>query len=328
MNILADSRWMGNTGIGRVYAELISRVPEELSIVGIDNSFPLGNPLSPMFLTREIASRSKLDAFYSPSYMPPLYSKVPFVITIHDLNHLYFYSAFHKFYLKNIIGSLAKKASKVITVSNFTKRELVEKLELDANKIEVIYNGVDGAFINNQESYNLAKPYFLYVGNRRSYKNLVRTIEAFAIAKISNDFIFAITGTEDLLLKETINRLGLEKRVVFLGFISEADLPKLYRGAYALLFVSLMEGFGLPILESMASGTPVLTSNVSSLPEIGGDAVLVVDPYSVSEIVSGIETLVDKGDLYFKLVQKGYERVKTFDWAVTANKTWNVIKNQ
>src|SRR5690606_27639078 len=147
---------------------------------------------------------------------------------------------------------------------------------------------------------------FLYVGNRRINKNIPAMLVAFSQAKISKDFIFLLTGNPDPDLIVLISKLRITSRVRFLGFVKEEDLPKLYKGAFATLFVSLMEGFGLPLIESMASGTPVLISNESALPEIAAGAALGVNPYEVDAITQGIERLVNEPELYKTYIEKGY----------------------
>src|SRR5690606_4821389 len=148
---------------------------------------------------------------------------------------------------------------------------------------------------------------------------------AFAQAKIPKDFVFLLTGNPNPELIVLLSKLRISKRVRFLGFVQEAELPKLYKGAYATMFVSLMEGFGLPVIESMASGTPVLTSSESSLPEIAGDAALCVSPYDVEAITDGINRLVSEKELYNGLVERGLRRARDFSWQTTAQDTWDTI---
>lgn len=322
--VLMDNRWSGDTGIGRLCREVIKYAPEEVNCSFVSSSMGLGNMFSPLMLAREI-KKSGADVFYSPSFMPPLYSSVPFIFTVHDLMHLFYYSGLHRFYYQQVIARLAKKAKTVITVSHFSKQQLVDLLKIKEESIKVIYNGVDEAFSANKEVYFMDRPYFLYVGNRRKNKNLPAMLTAFAQANIPQEFIFILTGNPDPELMELLETLGITDRVRFFGFVNEADLPKLYKGAYATLFVSLMEGFGLPLIESMASGTPVLTSNESALPEIAENAALCVPPSDVGAIAKGIERLVKDKKLYEEFVDKGYERARAFSWKATAEETWNVI---
>jgi len=325
MKLLVDNRWAGDTGIGRVYKEVMQRTPAGFTIELIRGKFSLGSPLGPYKLYDEI-KRNKVDGFYSPSFMPPLSSKVPFVITIHDLNHLYFYTKFHKYYLKYVIGHLAKFAHKIITVSDFAKNEIIDKLKISDDKIKVIPNGIDQSFINNIDIYDYEDPYFLYIGNRRSYKNIDRMLAGFSAANIPSEFKILMSGHLDKSLEDLISKHKLSGRVVCIGFITESELPKIYRGAFALLFVSLMEGFGLPVLEAMASDTPVITSNTTALSEIAGNSASKVNPYSIDEIAGAIENLVNDSTYYQQLISAGRSQVKKFSWEITASETWNVIK--
>lgn len=323
-NILIDGRWDGDTGIGRLYREVMQRVPAEAACTYVESAMGLGHPLSPLMLAKQINS-AKADVFYSPSFMPPLYSKVPFIFTIHDLMHLFYYSKVHSLYYRYVIATLARNAKQIITVSEFSRQQLIERLGIKDDLISVVYNGVDQVFASNTEEAQLDRPYFLYVGNRRSYKNIPAMLTAFAKASISTDFIFALSGKPDAELADLIKTLDIESRVTFLGFIPEADLPQLYKGAYVTMFVSMMEGFGLPLIESMASGTPVLTSSASSLPELAEDAALCVDPNSIDAIRAGIERLVNDVDYYQQCGAKGKLRAAQFSWEDTAKKTWDII---
>ena len=323
-NILIDSRWAGNTGIGRLYQEVMKYAPSEASCEFVHNKMGLGSLLSPLMLGEEI-KKSNAEVFYSPSFMPPAFSKIPFIFTVHDLMHLFYYSKLHKIYYEQVIARLAPKAKKIITVSHFSKSQLVNILGIPEELIKVIYNGVDSHFLQNKAEYESIRPYFLYVGNRRRNKNVPAMLTAFAKSKIPNDFMFFLSGDTDPEMETLILSLGIQKRVRFLGFIEEEDLPKLYKGAHATLFASLMEGFGLPILESMASGTPVLTSNTSSLPEVAGGAALCVDPTDISAMASGIEKLVNEEEFYVDCMVKGLARAQEFSWEKTAAETWETI---
>lgn len=323
-HVLVDPRWAGNTGIGRLYKEVMNKVPGNTTCSYIKSDMKVSNPISPLMLGAK-ANESGADVFYSPSFIPPARCRVPFIFTVHDLMHLFYYSAFHRFYYKKVLANLALEAKKIITVSNYSKMQLVDLLGIPESLIRVIHNGVDRSFFESEESQPSERPYFLYVGNRRKNKNIPAMLTAFAQAKIPKDFIFALSGDEDVELGLLIDKLQISERVKFLGFIPEEKLPKLYREAHATMFVSLMEGFGLPVIESMASGTPVLTSSVSSLPEIAGDAALCVDPTDVSAIQSGIEKLVFDPDFYLQCVSNGVVRAQQFSWEKTAEQTWNTI---
>lgn len=323
-NVLIDNRWAGDTGIGRLCREVIKHTPAEVNSTFVSSQMGLGNLLSPLMLSNEIR-KAKPEVFYSPSFMPPVAFSTPYIFTVHDLMHLFYYSKMHRVYYQQVISRLAKKAQKVITVSEFSKQQLVELLGIKSDLIRVIYNGVDPSFALNTEKHDIGRPYLLYVGNRRKNKNLAAMLVGFAQAKIPKDFIFLLTGNPNPELIVLLSKLRISNRVRFLGFVEEAELPKLYRGAYATMFVSLMEGFGLPVIESMASGTPVLTSNESSLPEIAGDAALCVSPYDVEAITDGINRLVSEKELYNNFVEKGLRRARDFSWQTTAQDTWDTI---
>jgi len=326
MKILIDDRWKGNTGIGRVYQEVAAGIPNYVEITNLEPKIGLGSPLSPFVLGLEV-NKNKGDVFYSPGFMPPFNSKVPFVITIHDLLHVYYHSKFHRFYFKKIIAHIAKSAKKVITVSEYTKTELLKHTSIKKENIEVIYNGVSDKFRLNKEKLVLDNPYFLYIGNRRSHKNIETLIHAFATASIPKHFELALSGDSDPVIQKIINRLGIHDRIRFLGKIAEEDICKVYKGAFGLLFIPLMEGFGLPLLEAMASGTPVITSNITSLPEIAGDAAIKVNPFNIEDIAHGIEKLSCDSGLCQELVELGYERSNNFTWKICTDNTWNVILN-
>lgn len=322
--VLIDNRWVGDTGIGRLCKEVIKYTPDEVESSFVASNMGLGNLFSPIMLCNEIR-KSKPEIFYSPSFMPPVSFSTPYIFTVHDLMHLFYYSKMHRVYYQQVIARLAKKAKKIITVSHFSKHQLVEVLGVKSDLITVIYNGVDKNFSLNTEKHVLERPYLLYVGNRRRNKNIPAMLIAFAQADIPKDFLFLLTGNPDPDLIVLLSKLRISSRVRFLGFVKESELPKLYKGAFATLFVSLMEGFGLPLIESMASGTPVLTSTESALPEIAADAALCVDPHDVDAMTAGINRLIDDGDLYQELIEKGLLRAKDFSWQNTVKETWNTI---
>ncbi|MGV3761297.1 glycosyltransferase family 4 protein [Parapedobacter sp.] len=325
MRVLIDNRWDADTGIGKLYREVMARMPAHISPAFVQSRMGLGNLLTPWMLAREIGQQRRADVFYSPSFMPPLHSPIPVVFTIHDLMHLFYYTPWHRLYYRQVIARLAAKADRVITVSHFSKGQLVDLLGIDERSITVVYNGVDDRYRMNKDAYENNEPYFLYVGNRRKNKNLPAMLEAFARAAIPRDFQFFLTGAGDRETLALIERLGIGKRVRFLGHVPEERLPALYRGAQATLFVSLMEGFGLPVIESMAAGTPVLTSTAGPLPEVAGDAALCVDPHDVAAISGGIEVLANDSGRHQQLRQAGLSRAAQFTWDNTAAQTWAVI---
>jgi glycosyltransferase involved in cell wall biosynthesis len=175
------------------------------------------------------------------------------------------------------------------------------------------------------EKFSPGYPYLLYVGNKRQHKNLKRLIMAFSKADVPDDLKLVFTGEATKELLELADNLEVSNRLEFVGFVEESDLPSLYRGAVALILVSLYEGFGIPIVESMACGTPVITSNVSAMPEVAGGAGYLVDPESIDEICCGIEQVVGSYSLRERLILKGLKRSQDFSWDVSASNIWNIF---
>jgi len=233
------------------------------------------------------------------------------------------------------------RADLIITVSDFTKKQLLSYYpELCNKRIEKVLIGVDTNFYKKQETdvvnkilskYNIDGDYILYLGTIEPRKNLVRLIEAYAgVIKTDKDApLLVIAGMKGWLygnIFKTVKQLGMEKNVVFTEYIPDSDKPALLSGAKMFCFPSLYEGFGMPPLEAMACGTPVLTSNTSSLPEICGDAAFYIDPFSVSEIEHGIRTLCHDEELRTELIKKGRERVKLFAWDVIAEQLYGLYE--
>lgn len=178
------------------------------------------------------------------------------------------------------------------------------------------------------QAYNPGYPYIFYPGNKRSYKNLDMLLRAYARSLLPGLAVKIImTGKSTPELNATIASLGIEENVVFLGFLAEDELPGIYRGAAFTAFISLYEGFGLPIIESMAVGTPVLTSNVSSMPEIGSNAVRLVSPYELGDIAHAMDTLIASDTLRAELSAKGFVRAADFSWDRAAFATWNIVRS-
>ena len=187
-------------------------------------------------------------------------------------------------------------------------------------------NGVDYPFIPLGPAYDIGGPYLLYVGSRKANKNIPRLLKAFAISGVYRDIRLVLSGSPNDAVMKQVRQLGLTDSVMFADASSNESLAELYRGAHAFLFVSFYEGFGLPPLEAMACGTPVLTSNVCSLPEVVGDAALLVDPYDVDAIADGIRRITGETNLRTELKRKGLAQAKKFSWDRTACKTRQVLE--
>jgi glycosyltransferase involved in cell wall biosynthesis len=275
------------------------------------------------------ARRHGIDLFHAPHYTLPYFLTCPSIVTIHDLIHLRFPdnlpTRFHSHYARRMAGFAARRAKIVITVSNCSKGDIVSLLDVPEGKVRVIHNGVEDGFFNKPSA---GKPggedYILAVSSLKPHKNLVGSIRAFSIAADRiphNLWVTAETPPERSPVRKLIHEEMLEDRIEFLGHLDEEALKKTYTGASALLFLSHYEGFGLPILEAMASGVPVILSRTSSHPEVAGDAAILVEPGDDAYAASAILRMVIGGAERDNYVRKGFERARRFSWKETAAKT-------
>lgn len=283
----------------------------------------------------------KIDIYHNPAFILPLvnfgYKKI---ITVNDLG---FYTFGHDFakgwparHMKIMLPWSIKHADRIIAISEATKKQIIDIFKTPPEKITVTYLGVGKNFkvikdkeaINNVlKKYSIAQPYIFFVGTMDPRKNLVRLIQAFKeVKKIINNLKLVIVGSKGELFTEELNALIGNGDIILTGYVEEEDLVCLYNGAIVFAFPSLYEGFGLPILEAMACGTPVITSNVYSMPEAAGDAAVLVNPESVEEITNAIIGLLDDQVLRKKLIDQGLTRVKQFTWEKTARETLAVYQ--
>ncbi|OAJ35028.1 glycosyltransferase family 4 protein [Piscirickettsia salmonis] len=325
--ILFDSRWVGHHGIGRFSKEIFSRLD-----VRCDSRKLSGSPTSPFdpfYLSYEIKKRQP-QLFFSPGFNPPLMTKQPFIFTVHDLMHLKVEGEaglLKKQYYAKIIKPAIYRAEKVLTVSEHAKADILEWAALhDESKVIVVGNGVDSHFSPEGECFQENSDYLLYIGNRKAHKNIDVLLEGFARSKAYTSTKLLLSGKKDTEIADKILKLNIVEHVDFLGFIEEEKLPNIYRGAKALIIPSLYEGFGLPALEAMACGTPVISSNSASLPEVVGDAGLLFDPGSSSELSQHIDNLMASKILYNQCIQRGLERAKLFSWEKVALKVNHVLQ--
>lgn len=271
-----------------------------------------------------------------PAHLLPLYSPMKNVITVHDLAFELFpdhFTARDRMRLSRGTRRAVKKADHIIAVSNSAKNDLVRLYRVPESKITTIYEGCDTEFFQPasvtaietvKQKYQLNRPYVITVGTLQKRKNHIALVEALAQVKeaIRIDLVFA--GGKGWLYDELLQRiteLGLEDRVKLLGYVPDEDRPPLYSGAALFALPSLYEGFGLPILEAMACGAPVLTANNSALTEVGADAALFVDAHSIEAIAEGLVKIIKDTTLRQRLIEKGFEQVKKFSWATTADQT-------
>jgi len=271
-----------------------------------------------------------LDVLHSPDYVPPFVRRCRSVITVHDLAFLRWpelVTAESRAYFNGQIGRAVRSADRIIAVSQATKRDLVELLDAPADGIDVVYEGPGFDALSNAPAAVVETPedYVLFVGTLEPRKNLPRLIEAFAQVRLRGyGGALVIAGAPGWLAGPILEAIGQHSDYVFNLTVDPTGLPQLYKKARLLALPSLYEGFGIPLLEAMVCGTPVLTSNVSSLPEVAGEAALLVDPASVDEIADAMWRLLTDEALRADLRAKGLARASEFSWQRAAKQTLDV----
>jgi glycosyltransferase involved in cell wall biosynthesis len=278
----------------------------------------------------------EVDLYHSPNYNLNVLARGKSVMTIHDLNFL----AYPRFTISSCkwhyafkIKSYARKVDAIIADSFSTKDEIIKYLKIPEDKIRVIHLGCSGSFQplpaserlgETEEKFKIKGDYILCVGTLEPRKNLKGLIQAYAQSRAKKDFLLVLAGGKGWKYEHIfrlVDKLQLQERVIFTGYVEEADLPGLYQGASLFVYPSLYEGFGLPPLEAMACGLPVIVSHTTSLPEVVGDAGVYVDPNDVEQIAFSIDTVLSDSELRRTLIQRGLERVGLFSWEKTAKET-------
>lgn len=326
-----DASWCTGGGIGVVCENILLSPPDCWRINFARNGKKNVSFFSPVELFSDLR-HDEYSCFWSPGFMPPAWRlNFPVVITIHDLTHRNFYGKRHKIYYDQVIRRLLDNVDAIVTVSDYSKKEISAWCPSVADKISVIYNGVSSSFgrvgLDGEEDGIYNFDYVLYTGNHRSYKNLEMLVAAYGVSDLPAQGVnLVLTGLVNPSLEKIAASYGVRKNIFFAGFVSDEDMPKLIRDSVAMFFVSKCEGFGLPIVEAMASGVPVLTSNTTSMPEISGCAALLVDPYSLDDVVKGMNRIVFDKTLRDFLVKRGLERAKNFSWDVARKKYWDLFQ--
>ena len=305
---------------------------------------------SPNYSIREqfhvpwVLHRERPDVFHTPHYVLPPAVRCRSIVTIHDCIHLMFPQYLPNraayAYAKASMWSAARHARRILTVSEASKRDIIRFFHVPPEKIVVVYNAIDERFrlapsaeavARVRERYQLDHGFVLYTGNIKPHKNLVRLIEAFdGLRKRGFDDVKLLIIGDEIskfpALRRAVHSHRLHKHVRFLGYLPDDTLAILYRLAAVFVFPSLYEGFGLPPLEAMASGTPVVTSNVSSLPEVTGGAAVLVDPYDVASITDGIARILSDPALSDELRAKGIARAREFSWERSVGRMWEIYQ--
>lgn len=342
-----------NSGIGTYIKNLITEIgvinkKDNFILYGMNDQFEIcGNmenikanvsiyTVKEQLLINRMASRSKLDLLHVPHYNIPLLYKGKIITTIHDIIHIKFPQFLPNklayYYAKTVINAAVKKSEKIITGSENTKKDLIEYFNANEKKIEVINYGVsnkinrvnDANLIKSfKDKYNIEKQYALYVGNVMPHKNILRLIEAFRnVYRTNKNINLLIVGK----YHKSMGKIEEDEGIIFTGFLSDFDLSLAYSGATLFVFPSLYEGFGLPVLEAMQYGVPVICSNTSSLPEVVGQAARLFNPYDIGDISRVMLDVLNNQNLKCKLIEEGYERTKMFDWRRSAERTLEVYE--
>lgn len=285
-----------------------------------------------------LLKKYKADLFLSPDGYLSLNTKVPQLPVIHDLSFVHrpkdLTSLMSRHY-NYFFPRFAQKAKRVATVSEYSKEDIARTFNIESDKIDVVYSAnvknlkpVDSASQEKiRKKHTSGNPYILFVGALHPRKNitgLLKAFELFKTQKNSNMKLLIVGGkmhkTGEIF--NTFEKLSCKEDVIFAGRVSDEELHKIYGAAFALAFVPFFEGFGVPVIEAMSAGIPVICSNTTSLPEVGGDAVLYVNPNNTGEIADAMLKLHDNPELRAKLIEKGFVQKSTFSWDETARLLW------
>ena len=370
MKIAVNTRFLLKNkleGIGRVTFELLKRIvanhPEDEFVFFFDRKydeqFIFGKNVTPIVLqppTRhpiliytwfEFAVKNALkkyqpDVFFSTDGFCCLGTDVKTIVMVHDLAYAHFpeqVSFFVKKFYQRYQPKYLQKANHILTVSNFVKNDIVEKIKIPNAKIDVVYNGCNESFqpldeISQKEilkKYSDVNPYFFYVGAVHPRKNVHRLIEAFDNFKNKTDaphqlLIAGRFAWQTGEVKSAYDNAKHQKEIHFLGFVSDEELPKLMASAFALVYPSMFEGFGLPLLEAMNCDVPVITSNVSSMPEVAGDAGILINPNNVAEIENAMLEIFQNKKIRSEMIEKGRMQREKFNWDKSARKVYQILE--
>ena len=365
MRVAIDARKLHDFGIGTYTRNLLrhlARIDHDSEYVLLCHQSDLGigaqlgtnfrtvlEP-SPNYSIREqihvpwVLQRERPDVFHAPHYVMPPAVRCRSLVTIHDCIHLMFPQYLPNraayVYARAAMWGATRRSDRILTVSEASKRDIVHFLNVRPEKIVVVHNAIDERFrvtpseeavARVRERYQLDHRFVLYVGNIKPHKNLVRLIEAFdGLRKRGFDELTLLIIGDEIsklpALRRAVHSHKLHKHVRFLGYLPDDQLAILYRLAAVFVFPSLSEGFGLPPLEAMACGAPVVTSNVSSLPEVTGGAAVLVDPYDVESIVDGIARVLSDPALREELRVKGIARAQEFSWERSVARTRGIYQ--
>ena len=332
-----------------VTSKQLANLPDNLRAFEIftvpfsNESHLLGDPWE-FFLLPRLLRKNNVDLFHGPAFMaPPSQRGFQSVATIHDLvafHHPQTIPTKYAFYMRFLIKLMVRKAGGIITDTEFIRREIINAFHIDKERVYAVPIAVSDLFRpvmdkeriqRVKERYGIKKHYFLHVGNIEPRKNLSSLFQACERIweKLQSDYNLVVVGKRGWLYRgifDILRKSGISRDVIFTGYVQEEDIPVLYSGADFFVFPSVYEGFGLPILEAMKCGTPVITSHVSSMPEVAGDAALYVNPDSLEDIAEKILELAYNEPLKKVMRERGFIQASKFSWEKTAKKTLEVYE--
>ncbi|MFH0989694.1 MAG: glycosyltransferase family 1 protein [bacterium] len=293
--------------------------------------------LGELFGFKSMMQNYAIDLFHEPHFTLPFGLQKNSVVTIHDLIHLKcseFFSLPQRMYARQMLSHAVNHSGRILTVSQRTKQDIQEFFSVPEERISVIYNGVGRIFrkIEDEQKlkafkirYSLERPFVLYVGNVKPHKNIPLLLMAFSRLRLTYpDLLLVVVGgnlKSDVSLTAMVNELNISHSIKELGQISNDDLVLAYNSAQMLVQPSLYEGFGFPVIEAMACGTPVICSDGGSLPEIAGNAALIISKRSMDGLLDSMTKLLDHNELRLDLIKKGFQNSKRFCWEQTAKET-------
>ena len=283
---------------------------------------------------------NKIDVLHSPGFVCPIIKTTKSVVTIHDMtffSHPKVHTFFKRIYFPLMITLSLWVSNKTISVSNNTTKDISKYVRINKKKVSTIYESFNqlsmpehtstDEFLRNR--YNIHSKYLLFVGTLEPRKNIKSII--IALSKIKDKKVkLVIVGGKGWMyddLFSVLKKLKLEDRVIFTGYVPDEELGSFYRNAEGFIYPSFYEGFGIPILEAMYFGCPVITSNISSMPEVAGDAAILINPKSINELTDAIDTLLSNAKLRKDMIKKGLSNVKRFSWERMARETLNVYES-
>ena len=293
--VLCDGCWKGTHGIGRFSSEVLSGIPGA-RVFDRGKSLLL-SPADPFWIEWQIA-RNRPRVYFTPGFNPPLKTRCPFVVTVHDLIHLKIpeeRSLVKQVYYEAILKPALTRAERVLTVSEFSRRTILEWSGLEPERVVVLGCGVGSSFSPKGSRWDPGYPYCLYVGNHKGHKNVEFLLTAFSRTNANSSFRLVLTGHPAPTLQKFVHQHRIEDRTVFLGQVGESDLPALYRGAKALVFPSRYDGFGLPVLEAMACKVPVIAARIPPYRRDCGDSVHFLSLEDLEAWTATLDQMVEDG---------------------------------